>query len=75
MSDIKADDVCENFVRKESNALIQYYHVETLIGSHYLHKSTNWNMRNLELLTKACKENKCAFVMRNEQSVYVFRDD
>ncbi len=74
MSDTKASDVCENFARKESTESFQYYHEETSHGSHYLHKSTCWNMRDLERLTKACKESNCAFVIRNEHSVYVFRD-
>ena len=73
--DTKANDVCENFVRKERNALFQFYHEEAPHGSNYIHKSTCWNMRDLERLTKACKESKCVFIIQNEHSVYVFRDD
>ena len=72
MTDTKANDVCENFVRKESNMLIQYYHEESLHGSHYVHKSTSWNMRDLELLTKACKKNKCVFTMLSDTSVFIW---
>ena len=75
MRDIKANEVCENFVLKQSNEMIQYYHEVSLHGSHYLHKLTCWNMRDLEPLTKACKKNKCAFIIRNDYSVYVFSDD
>ena len=75
MSDTKANDVCKNFVRKESNELIQYYHEEAIHGSHYLHKSTSWNMQDLERLTEACKKSKCTFTIRNEHSVYVWDDD
>jgi len=75
MIDIKANDVCENFARKESTGLFQYYHEEASHGSHYLHKSTHWNMRDLELLTKACKKSKCTFTIRNEHSVYVWDED
>ena len=75
MFDTKANDICENFVREESNELIQFYHEEAPHGSHYLHKSTCWNMRNLERLTKACKKSKCTFAIRNEHSVYVWDDD
>ena len=73
--DTKANDVCENFVRNESYSLFQFYHEEARHGRHYLHKSTCWNMRNLEHLTKACKKSKCAFIIRSETSVYVFSDD
>ena len=75
MSDRKVNDVCENFERKRSTELFQYYHEETCHGSHYLHKSSCWNMCDLEHLTKACKESKCAFVIRNDHSVYVFSED
>ena len=71
----KAKEVCENFAQEESTLLFEFYHVESPYGSHYLHKSTCWNMRDLERLTKACKESKCVFIIRNEHSVYVFRDD
>ena len=75
MSDTKANDVCENFVRKMSTKFFRYYHGETRHGSHYLHKSTHWNMCDLEHLTKACKERECVFTIRNEHSVYVWDDD
>lgn len=74
LKDTKAYDVCENFVRKESNPLIEYYHEEASHGSNYIHKSTCWNMQNLESLTNACKKSKCVFIIRNEHSVYVFSD-
>lgn len=73
--DTKANDVCENFVVKYSTPLYQFYHEEAPHGSHYLHKSTCLNMRDLERLTKICKESKHVFIIRNEHSVYVFRDD
>ena len=75
------EEMTNNYVKtiaellNASTELIQYYHEETSHGSHYIHKSICWNMKDLERLTKACKKNKCAFVMRNEHSVYVFRDD
>ena len=75
MSDRKVNDVCKNFAWEESTLLFQFYHEEFPHGSHYLHKSTCWNMRDLERLTKACRKSKCAFIIRNEHSVYVFRDD
>ena len=73
--DKKVNELCENFARKESTKLFQFYHEELPHGSQYLHKTTFWNMRDLERLTKVCKESKCAFILRNEYSVYVFRDD
>jgi hypothetical protein len=72
--DRKANEVCKNFERKESNELFQFYHEEAANGSNYIHKSTCWNMRDLERLTKACKKSKCVFIIRNEHSVYIFSD-
>ncbi len=72
--DRKANEVCKNFERKESNELFQFYHEEAPNGSNYIHKSTCWNMRDLERLTKACKKSKCVFIIRNEHSVYIFSD-
>ena len=73
-TEAKVNDVCENFARKESTPLFQFYHEEARHGAHYFHKSTCLNMRDLERLTKVCKESKCTFIIRNEHSVYVFSD-
>ena len=77
MTDRKAHDVCEKFVRKESNTLTQYYHEEALhvkepLHGHYVRKSTCWNMRDLERLIEVCKKSRCVFTMRSETTVYVW---
>ena len=73
--DTKANDVCENFAPKETTPLFHFHHVKARHGSNYLHKSTCWNMMDLERLTKACRKSKCAFIIRTETFVYVFSDD
>ena len=75
MQDIKANEVCEKFVLKQSNEIIQYYHEDTLRGSHYLHKSNDWNMRDLKLLTRACEDKHCVFSMINSKSVMVWNKE
>ena len=75
MSDKKANEACEKFELKQSNEMIQYYHEVSLHGTHYLHKSNDWNMRDLKLLTDVCEGKDCVFTMINSQSVMVWSDE
>ena len=75
MQDIKANEACEKFELNHSNELIQYHHEVALHGSHYLHKSNDWNMRDLKLLTGVCEDKQCVFSMINSKSVMVWNKE